>query len=238
MTQPIIAANWKMNGTKAEALAWIDGLDCPAGVTAVLCLPSVLLGSEAIQQAANAKGVALAGQDCHAETSGAFTGWEAATMLKEAGATYVIVGHSERRDMAGETSAQVKAKAEAALAAGITPIICLGEPSAEETLEARQAFVAKQVQESVPTSGQVVVAYEPIWAIGTGLVPTTDDIEKMQGLVVAELAKLGVTAPVQYGGSAKPANAGEILALEQVGGLLVGGASLKADSFSAICNAA
>ena len=227
-----------MNGSRSQALSWIQDLDCPAQVSAILCAPSLILGNEAVGSAAAAKSLALGGQDCHAITEGAFTGWQSAGMLKEAGASYVIVGHSERRDMAGETSADVKAKAEAAIEAGLIPIVCLGEPSAEDPLDQRQAFVAQQVRESVPTSGDLVLAYEPIWAIGTGLVPTTDDIRRMQGLVLEELAKLGVSAPVQYGGSAKPDNAAEILALPEVGGLLVGGASLKADSFSAICKAA
>ena len=189
--------------------------------------------------------VAIGGQDCHVEASGAFTGSIAAPMLADAGASLVIVGHSERRAGFGETDADVSAKAEAALAAGLEPIICVGE-----TLEQRQAgeavaVVRAQVLASLPAAlagKDFAVAYEPVWAIGTGLTPTLEQIEEVHAAVraamVERLGEGGRRAPILYGGSVKPSNAAEILAVAEVGGALVGGASLKADDFLGIIRAA
>jgi len=243
----LIAGNWKMNGLSAslqEAKALQDSLnDSPVAVRVALCPPATLVA----QMAWTLKGgtVAVGGQDCHAEASGAFTGSIAASMLADAGARLVIVGHSERRAGFGETDADVSAKAEAALAAGLEPIICVGE-----TLEQRQAgdavaVVSAQVMGSLPTSlsGQAfAVAYEPVWAIGTGLTPTLEQIEEVHAAVraamVERLGEGGRTAPILYGGSVKPSNAAEILAVAEVGGALVGGASLKAEDFLGIIRAA
>ena len=243
----LIAGNWKMNGLSAsllEAKALQDSLnDSPVSVRVALCPPATLVA----QMAWTLKGgtVAVGGQDCHAEASGAFTGSIAASMLADAGARLVIVGHSERRAGFGETDADVSAKAEAALAAGLEPIICVGE-----TLEQRQAgdavaVVSAQVMGSLPTSlsGQAfAVAYEPVWAIGTGLTPTLEQIEEVHAAVraamVERLGEGGRTAPILYGGSVKPSNAAEILAVAEVGGALVGGASLKAEDFLGIIRAA
>ena len=243
----LIAGNWKMNGLSAslqEAKALQASLsDSPVSVRVALCPPATLVA----QMAWALKGgtVAIGGQDCHAEASGAFTGSIAAPMLTDAGASLVIVGHSERRAGFGETDADVSAKAEAALAAGLEPIICVGE-----TLEQRQAgeavaVVRAQVLASLPTDlaqHDFAVAYEPVWAIGTGLTPTLEQIEEVHAAVraamVERLGEGGRTAPILYGGSVKPSNAAEILALAEVGGALVGGASLKAEDFLGIIRAA
>ena len=242
----LIAGNWKMNGLSAslpEAQALQKSLnDSPVSVRVALCPPATLVA----QMAWTLKGgtVAIGGQDCHAEASGAFTGSIAASMLADAGASLVIVGHSERRAGFGETDADVSAKAEAASAAGLEPIICVGE-----TLEQRQAgnavaVVRAQVMGSIPISlaGQpFAVAYEPVWAIGTGLTPTLEQIEEIHRAVrAAMIERLGLataSTPILYGGSVKPDNAREILATPEVGGALVGGASLKAADFLAIIQA-
>ena len=242
----LIAGNWKMNGLSAslqEAKALQASLsDSPVSVRVALCPPATLIA----QMAWTLKGgpVSIGGQDCHAEASGAFTGSIAASMLADAGAGLVIVGHSERRAGFGETDTDVSAKAEAALAAGLEPIICVGE-----TLEQRQAgdavaVVSAQVAGSLPQSlsGKAfAVAYEPVWAIGTGLTPTLEQIEEVHAAVraamVARLGEGGRVAPILYGGSVKPSNAAEILNVPEVGGALVGGASLKAADFLGIIRA-
>jgi triosephosphate isomerase len=187
--------------------------------------------------------VEVGGQDVHAEASGAYTGDVCAAMLADAGATLVILGHSERRDMHKESDADIAAKVKAALAAGLEPIVCVGE-----TLEQRQAgqaadVVRRQVEGSLPPElkgRRFAVAYEPVRAIGTGLTPTTPEIEEIHREVRAALTRFGADAatPILYGGSVKPSNAAEILAADEVGGALVGGASLKAGDFLAIVRAA
>jgi len=243
----LIAGNWKMNGTAAslaEAVALQQALAGePAACRVALCPPATLID----RLAATVKGgaVEVGGQDCHAEASGAFTGSISAEMLTDAGATLVILGHSERRAGFGETDADVAAKTEAALATGLEPIICVGE-----TLEQRQAgdavaVVSAQVAGSLPQSlsGKAfAVAYEPVWAIGTGLTPTLEQIEEVHAAVraamVARLGEGGRVAPILYGGSVKASNAAEILNVPEVGGALVGGASLKAADFLGIIRAA
>jgi len=243
----LIAGNWKMNGLTgdiAEAAALTQALgDEPATCRVAVCPPATLV--DRLSQAVAGGAVEVGGQDCHAEDSGAFTGSVSAAMLVDAGATLVILGHSERRAGFGETDADVAAKVEAALAAGLEPIVCVGE-----TLEQRQAgdavaVVSKQVASSLPQSlsGKAfAVAYEPVWAIGTGLTPTLEQIEEVHAAVraamVARLGEGGQAAPILYGGSVKPSNAAEILAVAEVGGALVGGASLKADDFLGIIRAA
>lgn len=242
----LIAGNWKMNGLGAslaevEALCAALAADRPACRVA-LCPPATLI--ERMARLAGAR-VEIGGQDCRAETHGAFTGDVSAPMLKDAGATLVILGHSERRQGHGESDLLVSSKAETAVAAGLEPIVCVGE-----TLEQRESgraveVVRLQVMGSLPlalTGRAFAVAYEPVWAIGTGLTPTLAQIEEVHRAVRAALIErlgLGAAAtPILYGGSVKPDNAVEILATPEVGGALVGGASLKAADFLGIIRAA
>lgn len=243
----LIAGNWKMNGLAAslgEAKALREALDAEASLHRVaLCPPATLIAQMA--WALKGGAVEIGGQDCHAKASGAFTGSVSAPMLKDAGATLVIVGHSERRQGFDETDADVAAKSEAAIAAGLEPIVCVGE-----TLEQREAgraveVVRSQILGSIPdaaASAPFAVAYEPVWAIGTGLTPTLEQIEEVhvaaRAALVERLGEAGRTAPILYGGSVKPDNAKDILAVPEVGGALVGGASLKAADFLGIVRAA
>ncbi|MGE0409943.1 MAG: triose-phosphate isomerase [Amphiplicatus sp.] len=230
--RPLIAGNWKMNGL-SSSLAELDrlgeriaGRDLACEV--VLCPPATLLAAMALRAASY--GVGLGGQDCHMKESGAHTGDISALMLKDAGASYVIVGHSERRADHVETDALVKAKAAAARAAGLIPIICVGETAAERAAGKAEAVVGRQLAGSLP-EGDLVVAYEPVWAIGTGLTPTAKDIAAMHAFI---RGVIGENRRILYGGSVKPSNARDILAIEDVNGALVGGASLKAEDFHAI----
>ena len=241
---PLIAGNWKMNGLRAslgEARAIAEGsAGCKARVA--ICPPSPLIRE--MSEMLRGTGVLVGGQDAHWEASGAFTGDVSAQMLADAGAELVILGHSERRAGHGETDEIVARKVATALAAGLEPIVCVGE-----TLEERQAgqalgVVTGQARGSLPAAlaGQAFsVAYEPVWAIGTGLTPTTAEIEEMHRAIRATLVELfgeaGAGVPILYGGSVKPSNAGEILHAAEVGGALVGGASLKAEDFLAIIRA-
>jgi triosephosphate isomerase len=234
----LIAGNWKMNGT-GEALAELETV---AGHVAaarpacdVLICPPATLIARAVSTARNR--IAIGGQDCHAEVSGAFTGDVSAEMLRDAGATAVIVGHSERRQHHGESDAMVAAKARAAWRAGLIAIICIGESEAQRDAGHADSVCRSQIEGSVPsgaTPDNTAIAYEPIWAIGTGKTPTSPDIAAMHAHIRACLA-----APLRvlYGGSVKPSNAREILALPNVGGALVGGASLKAADFLTIVGA-
>lgn len=242
----LVAGNWKMNGlgaSLAEAETLEKALKAQAAACRVaLCPPATLI--DRMAQALKGGVVEIGGQDCHAETSGAYTGSVSAEMVRDAGAGLVILGHSERRAGFGETDADVAAKVEAALAAGLEPIICIGE-----TLQQREAgqaveVVSRQVAGSLPASlaGKAfAVAYEPVWAIGTGLTPTLEQIEEVHAAVraamVAKLGEGGRAAPILYGGSVKPSNAKEILSVAEVGGALVGGASLKAEDFLGIIRA-
>jgi triosephosphate isomerase len=235
----LIAGNWKMNGLRAQAAeldSLAERLKGQARADVLLCPPATLIAS--LAEKARAAGIALGGQDCHAAESGAHTGDLSAEMLKDAGATHVIVGHSERRADHRETDADIRAKAEAALRAGLTPIVCVGETREEREAGRAEAVVRGQVKASVPPSvpgAGFVLAYEPVWAIGTGLTPTLEDIEAMHAAIRDEAGE-GVL--ILYGGSVKPRNARDILALPEVGGALVGGASLKAADFAAIVEAA
>ncbi|MFC5390923.1 triose-phosphate isomerase [Brevundimonas bullata] len=243
----LVAGNWKMNGLGAslgEAEALVKALQEQAAACRVaLCPPATL--TERMARVLADGPVELGGQDCHAETSGAFTGSVSAAMLADAGAKLVILGHSERRAGFGESDADVAAKVEAALAAGLEPIICIGETLAEREAGQAVEVVSRQVAGSLPSSlsGKAfAVAYEPVWAIGTGLTPTLEQIEEVHAAVraamVARLGEGGRVAPILYGGSVKPSNAAEILAVAEVGGALVGGASLKAEDFLGIIRAA
>ncbi|WP_449254007.1 triose-phosphate isomerase [Brevundimonas naejangsanensis] len=243
----LVAGNWKMNGlgvSLAEAEALEKALKEQAAACRVaLCPPATLI--DRMAQALKGGAVEIGGQDCHAETSGAYTGSVSAGMVRDAGAGLVILGHSERRAGFGETDADVAAKVEAALAAGLEPIICIGETLQEREAGQAVEVVSRQVAGSLSASlaGKAfAVAYEPVWAIGTGLTPTLEQIEEVHAAVraamVAKLGEGGRAAPILYGGSVKPSNAREILAVTEVGGALVGGASLKAEDFLGIIRAA
>lgn len=190
--------------------------------------------------------IGVGGQDCHAQDSGAFTGDVSAAMLKDAGADFTIVGHSERRAMHGETDAIVQAKANAALSASLAVIVCVGETEAERDAGQAEAVVTSQIEGSVPRGEgaleKLTVAYEPVWAIGTGRVPSIDDVAAMHATIRAKLIEIygedGAGVRILYGGSVKADNAAELLAVKDVGGALVGGASLTAESFMAIVGAA
>jgi triosephosphate isomerase len=242
----LIAGNWKMNGLAAslpEIEAVADAaFKSPPDVDILICPPATLVARAAGAAAAR---IAIGGQDCHAEPSGAFTGEISAEMLKDAGASAVIVGHSERRQYQGETDAQVAAKAKAAWRAGLLAIICVGESEADRNAGRALAVVGGQIARSVPesaTGDTTAIAYEPIWAIGTGRTPTIGEIAEMhadiRARLIDRLGAAGQALRILYGGSVKPCNAAEILATPDVGGALVGGASLKAADFLAIVAAA
>ncbi|MCX7341597.1 MAG: triose-phosphate isomerase [Hyphomicrobiales bacterium] len=246
--KPLVAGNWKMNGLRGSletASAIARGVDAGvrAKVDVLICPPATIL--HALTAAMIGTGIATGGQDCHASPSGAFTGDISAPMLADAGASFVILGHSERRTLHGETSADVKAKAEAALRALLVPIICIGETLAEREAGRTIAVVQKQVRGSLPetaTGASVVIAYEPVWAIGTGKTPTAADVAELHAEIRAELGRLvgkaeAAKVKVLYGGSVKPSNAAELMALPDVNGALVGGASLKAEDFLGIIRA-
>ncbi len=230
----LIAGNWKMHPASASAAGALahdilaGGPD--AGADWLVCPPFPFLGAVAAALAGG--GVALGAQDCAAHESGAHTGQVSAQMLADMGCTHVIVGHSERRAI-GEDDAAVRAKAAQALAAGLTPIICVGEDAGARAAGRAQDVVGAQIAGSLPPGGEVVVAYEPVWAIGTGAAATPQDIADMHGFI---RARTGLAA--LYGGSVKPDNAAGILALDDVGGVLVGGAALDAGAFLAIGGAA
>ena len=243
--RPLIAGNWKMHGLAADGLALARAVAAgAAGLKAemLLCPPATLIAP--LAQALGGA-VALGGQDCHEAAKGAHTGDIAAAMLKDAGAAYVILGHSERRMAYRETSHRVRAKAEAALAAGLIPVVCVGEPEDDRLLGRAEEVVAEQMAESLPDgfgAAGGVVAYEPVWAIGTGRTPTEADIAAMHAMMRAKLVASfpaeGAGLRLLYGGSVKPSNAAAILALPHVDGALVGGASLVAEDFLAIARAA
>ncbi len=240
----LAAGNWKMNGTTAalsEVAALLRAHPSPA-CDMLLCPPVPLLPRMADLAAGTQ--LRLGGQDCHAEPSGAFTGDVSATMLADAGATYVILGHSERRAGHGETDALVRIKAKSAFAAGLTAIICVGETEAQRDAGATLDVIGAQLLGSLPTeatSANVVIAYEPVWAIGTGRTPTLAEIADVHLFLRSRLtSRMGADAMsvrLLYGGSVKPSNAAEIFAIGNVDGALVGGASLKAADFGAIVSA-
>lgn len=243
---PIVFGNWKMNGLRAEADALVQGLlsglagRSVAGTIGV-CPPATLLSvlSGLLQDSA----IKLGGQDCAVEASGAFTGDISAPMLRDAGCGFTLVGHSERRHGHGEDDALVKAKAEAAFEAGLDVVLCIGETEAEWDAGQTIAVLDRQLEASLPAgagAANLIIAYEPVWAIGTGKTPTLDDIASTHAHLRSRLASLVATdvdLPLLYGGSVKSANAGDILAIDGVDGALVGGASLKADEFLAIYEA-
>ena len=244
MRRKLAAGNWKMNGTTAN-LAEVEDI-CKAhkgaGVDILICPPATLL-SRLTDAAGDV--IATGGQDCHAKDSGAHTGDIAAAMLADAGASYVILGHSERREDHEETDQDVREKAKAALAAGLKVVICVGESLEEREAANTLDIISGQLAGSIPdavTGETLVVAYEPIWAIGTGKIPTLDQIGEVHDFIRARLeerfgAGVGRSTRILYGGSVKPGNAAEIFAVSNVDGALVGGASLKAADFSPIISA-
>jgi triosephosphate isomerase (TIM) len=232
----LVAGNWKMNGLRADGLALARGIAeqarQPHACDLLVCPPATLIA--AVGEALVGSGVALGGQDCHAEPKGAFTGGISAEMLKDAGCSHVIVGHSERRHACGESNAEVHVKTLAAWRAGIVAIVCVGETRLEREAGGALAVVAAQLAGSLPdgaSADKLVVAYEPVWAIGTGLTPTTADIVEMHAAI---RARIPAGTRILYGGSVNPKNAAEILAHREVDGALIGGASLKVEDFWAI----
>lgn len=242
MPKALVAGNWKMNGLRA-ALVEIEKIDAHSADKSpdVLICPATTLLSEAAEKTTK---IAIGAQDCHQNTSGAHTGDISPEMIRDAGASYVILGHSERRVDHGESDALVNDKTQSAWAAGLRAIICVGE-----TLEQRKAgkaseTVAHQLRNAIPTGAtadNLAIAYEPVWAIGTGLVPELNDIDEMHRMIRAELRDIGVQdsdeTRILYGGSMKASNATEIAAIEDVNGGLVGGASLSAEQFCPIIDA-
>ena len=240
---PLVAGNWKMNGLAAsqgEFAKIVAGAGVLAGRTdLMICPPATLIVS--FVSAARGSGVTIGGQDCHAEASGAHTGDISAEMLADAGARAVIVGHSERRTDHHETDALVRAKVQAAWRAKLTAIVCVGEHRAERELGKTLDVVGRQLAGSVPdgaSAANLIVAYEPVWAIGTGLTPTPADVAQAHAFVRKRLLDRfnaeGGRTRILYGGSVKPANAAELLTISDVNGALVGGASLNAQDFLGI----
>lgn len=231
----LIAGNWKMNSSSSIVEAMSDGSLRPSDAAEILICPpfQYLLPLKPICEAA---GIALGAQDCSAHDSGAYTGEVSAVMLREAGCSYVILGHSERRAMHDETDDLVRAKAERAVSAGLKPIICVGETQDERDAGLAKQVVERQIAQSLPQGqGEVVVAYEPVWAIGTGKTASADDAQDMHAFIRG-LVPAGTR--ILYGGSMKPDNAKGLLSMPDIDGGLIGGASLKADAFTALARAA
>ena len=245
--RPLVAGNWKMNGLSASlkvAEAVRDGLDAglSARIDVLVCPPATLVGAAAA--ALKGSPVKVGGQDVHAEASGAYTGDVSAEMLADLGAAYTIVGHSERRAYHHESDADIRAKALAARRAGLVAIICVGETREEREAGRTLEVVRGQLAGSLPdgaTAADTVIAYEPVWAIGTGLTPTAGDVAEVHALIRRELESRlgaeGATMRILYGGSVKPSNAAELMSVANVDGALVGGASLKAEDFLGIAAA-
>ena len=240
--RPLIAGNWKMNGLKSslsEFEAMLAGSsEVSAKADLLVCPPATLLAAFAAKAT---KAVAVGAQDCHTKASGAHTGDISAEMLADAGASAIIVGHSERRADHGETDAIVHQKTEAVWRAGLTAIVCIGETQGQRDAGQTLDICGGQLERSLPAASKadnLVVAYEPVWAIGTGLTPTVQDVEQVhkfiRDLLVQRFKDEGARMRILYGGSVKPSNAAELMAVANVNGALVGGASLKAADFLAI----
>jgi len=239
MMRQMIAGNWKMNGTLAGIAPYASALGQGiAGVDLLICPPVPLIGP---MIAALPAGIAVGAQDCAVEMSGAHTGDVSASLIAELGASHVILGHSERRADHGERSSLVRDKARAAITSGLIPIICVGETLAERESGEAETVVRAQLAGSVPDGFAGLIAYEPVWAIGTGKTPTEADVAAMHASIRAALRKqlgeAGETTLILYGGSVKPGNAATLLAIPEVGGALIGGASLDAADFLAIAQA-
>jgi triosephosphate isomerase len=242
--RPLIAGNWKMNGLKAsmaEFEAMLKGASEVAGKADLLVCPPATLIAAFAEKARGTRTLAVGAQDCHPNAAGAHTGDVSAEMLADAGATAIIVGHSERRADHGENDALVRQKAEAAWRAGLVAIVCVGETRAERDAGKTLDICGGQLAGSLPdgsTAGKLVVAYEPVWAIGTGLTPTSGDVEQVHRFIrkslISRFGDEGAKIRILYGGSVKPSNAAELMSVANVDGALVGGASLKAADFLAI----
>jgi triosephosphate isomerase len=242
--RPLIAGNWKMNGIRssmAEFEAMLAGASKVTGKADLLVCPPATLIAMFAERAASSKAIALGAQDCHPKASGAHTGDLSAEMLADAGASIIIVGHSERRADHGEGDALVRHKAEAVWRAGLAAIVCIGETQAQRDAGQALDVCRAQLEGSLPvgsTAGNLVVAYEPVWAIGTGVTPTVADVEQIHRFIRSVLTDRfsgeGDGMRILYGGSVKPSNARELMAVANVNGALVGGASLKAADFLAI----
>ena len=247
--RPLIAGNWKMNGLKASKSEF-DAMIAGAGsviakADLLVCPPATLLATFAEKTGgilpADRKALALGAQDCHPNASGAHTGDISAEMLADAGASFVIVGHSERRANHGESDSLVRQKAEAAWRAGLAAIVCIGETQAQRDAGQTLHICGSQLSGSLPdgaTAANLIVAYEPVWAIGTGLTPTAEDVKQVHQFIrdnlITRFKGEGARIRILYGGSVKPSNAAELMAVANVNGALVGGASLKAADFLAI----
>jgi triosephosphate isomerase len=247
--RPIVAGNWKMNTTVAEARALAAALRQPLGglgeVETVLCPPAISLTT--VAAVIEGTGIALGAQNCHFEVRGAFTGEVSPAMLADLGCRYVILGHSERRTLFGETDDVVARKLRAAFAHGLTPILCVGENLAQNEAGETEAVVGAQIAAALEgldadQIGRLVVAYEPIWAIGTGRPATAENanatIGQIRRMIGARSREATAGVRIQYGGSVTPSNAAELFRQPEIDGALVGGASLKAPDFVAICQAA
>jgi triosephosphate isomerase len=242
--RPLIAGNWKMNGLRssvAEFEAMLAGASQVAAKTDLLVCPPATLIATFAAKLAGSKGLIIGGQDCHPKSSGAHTGDISAEMLADAGASAVIVGHSERRADHGEGDRLIRQKAEAAWRAGLTAIVCIGETGSQRDAGQTLDICGGQLQGSLPDgarAGNLVVAYEPVWAIGTGLTPTVKDVEQIHQFIRQTLSdrfsREGAGMRILYGGSVKPSNARELMGVANVNGALIGGASLKASDFLAI----
>ncbi|HVC63236.1 MAG TPA: triose-phosphate isomerase [Acetobacteraceae bacterium] len=239
----LIAGNWKMHGLAADAVTLARGVAAGAArlpCELLVCPPCIHLA--AVAQALTGSPVALGGQDCHQAKQGAHTGDISAPMLRDAGASWVVLGHSERRQNHGETDELVREKVLAAVVAGLTPIVCVGETADQRAGGQETEVVGWQLAGSLPKPFSGVVAYEPVWAIGTGKNATDEDVATMHAFIRDELVRqfgdAGQGIRILYGGSVRPANAASLLAVPHVGGALVGGASLQAEDFLAIARAA
>jgi triosephosphate isomerase len=242
--RPLIAGNWKMNGLKGSVREFDAMVAGASMVTAkadlLVCPPASLIAGFA-ERLRGSKALAIGGQDCHPKPSGAHTGDISAEMLADAGASAVIVGHSERRADHGESDGLVRQKAEAAWRAGLTAFVCIGETQQQRDSGQTLEICHGQLNLSLPDAARadnLVVAYEPVWAIGTGLTPTAEDIEQIhtfiRGILIVRFNGEGTKIRILYGGSVKPSNARELMAVANVNGALIGGASLKAIDFLAI----
>ena len=242
--RPLIAGNWKMNGLKSalgEFEAMIAGAGALAGKADLLVCPPATLIAAFAEKARGSNTIAIGAQDCHPRASGAHTGDLSAEMLADAGASAIIVGHSERRADHGESDALVRQKTEAVWRAGLTAIVCIGETQPQRDAGQALDICRRQLDGSLPDQARadnLVVAYEPVWAIGTGLTPTVGDVQQIHKFIrhflIARFNGEGARTRILYGGSVKPSNAAELMAVANVNGALVGGASLKAADFLAI----
>ncbi|MFP4251183.1 MAG: triose-phosphate isomerase [Guyparkeria sp.] len=249
MRKPIVAGNWKLNGTLADSeslvLGVLDGMPALEAIDVAVCPPFVYLHE--VARLSGSTGLDVGAQNCSEHDKGAFTGEVAAPMLADVGARYVILGHSERRTMYGETDEIVSAKVKAALAAGLTPILCVGETLEEREADETEAVVRRQLAAVISGNGirafaRIVIAYEPVWAIGTGRTASPEQAQAVHAFIRGQLADhdagIAQSVRIQYGGSMKPGNAAELLAQPDIDGGLIGGASLKAEDFLGICRAA